>query len=73
MQPAPVKPTIELAALDALDIRVGTIQQVEDLPDSDKLVRLNVDFGDHRRTILVGMKGEREDPREIEGRQALPL
>ena len=27
--------------------------------------------GEFRRTILVGMKKERQDPREIEGRQAL--
>ncbi|HSG81074.1 MAG TPA: tRNA-binding protein, partial [Gemmatimonadota bacterium] len=27
--------------------------------------------GDHTRTILAGMKQERANPREIEGRQAL--
>jgi len=32
-----------------------------------------VDFGDHTRVILAGMKAERADPREIEGRQALFL
>ena len=30
-----------------------------------------VDFGDFTRTILVGMKQERDDPSEIAGRQAL--
>jgi tRNA-binding protein len=54
-----------------VDIRVGTILSVEDVPGSDKLVRLTVDFGDHRRRILAGMKQERANPREIEGRQAL--
>ena len=34
-------------------------------------MRLRVDFGDHTRVILAGMKAERADPREIEGRQAL--
>ena len=38
---------------------------------SDKLVKLTVDFGDRTRTILVGMKQERDEPKEIEGRQAL--
>ena len=38
---------------------------------SEKLVKLTVDFGDRTRTILVGMKQEREQPKEIEGRQAL--
>lgn len=69
--PAPVKPIIAIAALEALDIRVGTIERVEEIPSSDKLVRLIVNFGDHSRTILAGIKKERENPREIEGRQAL--
>lgn len=71
MTPAAVKPVVPIAALEALDIRVGTIQAVEDIPRSEKLMRLRVSFGDHARTILAGIKQERADPREIEGRQAL--
>jgi methionine--tRNA ligase beta chain len=66
-----VKPTITFDLLEKVDIRVGTIELVEDVHNSDKLVKLTVDFGDHQRNVLVGMKGEREDPREIEGLQAL--
>ena len=40
---------------------------------SEKLVRLRVDFGDHARSILVGMKKERPSPKEIEGRQVVNL
>ena len=69
--PAPIKPAISLADLDRIDIRVGTILSTEDVTGSDKLLKLTVDFGDHRRSILAGMKQERENPREIEGRQAL--
>lgn len=74
MQPikvAELKPTISFDLLDKIDIRVGTIELVEDIKGSDKLVRLTVDFGDHKRKILAGLKQERPDPREIEGRQAL--
>jgi tRNA-binding protein len=71
MTPSPIKPPVPLSALDALDFRVGTIEAVEDVPDSRKLLRLIVNFGDHRRTILSGMKGERPDPHGIVGRQAL--
>ena len=71
MTQAPVKPAVPLSALEALDIRVGTIEAVEDVPGSDKLVRLIVSFGDHRRTILAGIKKERADSREVAGRQAL--
>lgn len=66
-----VKPNIDIDLLEKLDIRVGTIQQVEDIEKSSKLVKLTVDFGDFKRTILVGMKGERANPKEIEGQQAL--
>ncbi|HKD19057.1 MAG TPA: tRNA-binding protein [Thermoanaerobaculia bacterium] len=71
MKPAPIKPPVPFSALEALDVRVGTIRKVEDVPKSEKLLRLTVDFGDHERRILSGMKGERSDPQEIVGRQAL--
>jgi len=67
----PIKPAITKADLDRVDVRVGTIVLVEDVTGSDKLVKLTVDFGDHKRTILAGMKTERPDPREIQGKQAL--
>src|SRR3954466_1357815 len=68
---APLKPTVDPAVLEQLDVRVGTIESVSDIAGSDKLVQLRVNFGDHWRTIVAGMKQERADPREIEGRQAL--
>src|SRR6201981_2661605 len=70
-KPAPVKPVVAFGAFEALDIRVGTIQKVEEVPRSEKLLKLTVNFGDHTRSILAGMKKERENPREIEGRQGL--
>ena len=69
--PAAPKLEISFGDLVKIDIRAGTIVLVEDVAKSDKLVRLTVDFGDHKRVILVGMKGEREDPGDIEGSQAL--
>src|SRR5438552_573196 len=71
LKPAPVKPLISFNDLDRIDVRVGTILSVEEVAGSDKLLKLTVDFGDHRRSILAGMKKEREHPREIEGQQAL--
>lgn len=71
MTPAPVKPPIAFSAVEAVDIRVGTILSVEEVPKSDKLLRLTVDFGDHTRRILAGMKQERANPAEVVGRQAL--
>lgn len=66
-----VKPNITLDVLDKVDIRVGTIVEVEDIEKSDKMIKLVVDFGEFTRNILVGMKKEREDPTEVKGKQAL--
>jgi methionine--tRNA ligase beta chain len=71
MQHAPIKPPVSADLLNQIDIRVGTIETVEDIPKSKTLVKLTVNFGDHKRTILAGMKQERSNPKEIEGRQAL--
>jgi methionine--tRNA ligase beta chain len=70
--PAPVKKIVAPEDVEKLDVRVGTIERVEDMPKSEKLLKLTVNFGDHKRRILVGMKGERSDPAgEMIGRQAL--
>jgi len=71
MTPAPIKPQITAELLEKIDVRVGTIESISDVPNSDKLLQMVVDFGDHKRTILSGMKGERENPSEIVGKQAL--
>lgn len=71
IKPLPVKALVKFDDLEKLDIRVGTIEEVIDLEKSDKLVKLIVNFGDHKRQIVVGMKKERKNPKEIEGRQAL--
>lgn len=68
---ANIKAEIKMDDLEKIDIRVGTIELVEDIPKSDKLVKMTVDFGTFKRTILVGLKKERENPKEVEGKQAL--
>jgi tRNA-binding protein len=70
-KPAPLKPTVSVADLEKLDVRVGTVVAVDDVPKSGKLLRLTVDFGDHRRRILAGMKAERPTPEDLVGVQAL--
>lgn len=71
MNPAPIKPEVSFADFEKLDIRVGTITQVSEVENSKKLMKLTVDFGDHSRSILAGIKQERDNPKEIEGKQAL--
>ena len=67
----PVKPTIPFDLLDRIDIRAGTIELVEEVPKSDKLLSLTVDFGDHKRNILAGINHEPQNPKVVEGQQAL--
>ena len=71
MKIASIKTTISFDEFEKVDIRIGTIDRVEDIKGSKNLVRLIVEFGDHQRTILAGIKQERKDPGEIEGKQAL--
>ncbi len=71
MNPAPIKDEISFKDFEKLDIRVGTIISVSEVKKSNKLMKLMVDFGDHTRSILAGIKQERENPKEIENKQAL--
>jgi tRNA-binding protein len=71
MNHAPIKPEISFEDFEKIDIRVGTITQVEEVKNSNKLMKLSVDFGNHSRSVLAGIKQERENPSAIKGRQAL--
>ena len=71
MKQAPVKDLVTFEDFEKLDIRVGTITTISEVEKSEKLMKLSVDFGDHVRSILAGIKQERANPREIEGKQAL--
>ncbi len=39
-----------------LELKVGKIIEVEDIPNSNKLYKLKVDFGNERRTAVAGIK-----------------
>jgi tRNA-binding protein len=71
MTPATIKPEISVADLEKLDIRVGTIVAVDEVAGSRKLMKLSVDFGDHLRSVLAGIRQERADPHTLVGQQTL--
>jgi len=71
MKPAPIKDIISFEEFEKIDIRVGTIVSVCEVEKSNKLMKLTVDFGDHIRSIIAGIKQERDNPKEIENKQAL--
>lgn len=69
---AAVKAPINIDDLEKIDVRVGRIMLVEDVANSNKLIKMTVSFGDFSRIILSGMKQERKHPKEeLEGKQAL--
>lgn len=70
MEPAPIKETITFADFEKVDIRVGTIVCVEEVTTSKKLMKLMAHFGDPSRSVLASIKQARENPNEIEGKQA---
>lgn len=53
-----------------VEITLGTIRTVEVVPDADKLLRLEVDFGEEApRQILSGIRTYFEDPQVLVGKQ----
>ncbi|MBI5470174.1 hypothetical protein HY968_02520 [Candidatus Kaiserbacteria bacterium] len=50
------KPEIQYDDFAKLDIRIGTVVAAELVPDTDKLIKCTVDFGDYGvRTIVSGI------------------
>jgi tRNA-binding protein len=70
-QAAPVKPVAEPAALEALDVRAGTIRSAVPVAGADRLALLTVSFADRERTIVAGIRTERPSLDAIVGRQCL--
>jgi len=55
-----------------MDIRVGTIQEVEPVPETDKLLRCMVDFGEPElRQIISGIHEFYPDYEKLIGKQVL--
>ena len=47
--------TVKGGDFEKLDIRIGKIENVEQIPKSKKLLKLSVDLGGERRTIVAGL------------------
>ena len=70
-RPAHVKPVVDAALLERLDIRVGTIRAAVPVDGTDRLALLTVSFGDHDRRIVAGIRTERPSLDAVVGRQCL--
>lgn len=55
-----------------MDVRVGTIKEVEEVKETDKLLRCQIDFGEGSlRQIISGIKEYYPDPSVLINKQVL--
>lgn len=69
------KERISLDDFGKIEVKVGTVLSAERVPETDKLLRLMVDFGEHPpagggpRQIISGIAAYVSDPGSLVGRQ----
>jgi methionyl-tRNA synthetase len=65
------KPKITLDEFSKMEVSVGTVRGAERVPETDKLLRLMVDFGEEGgpRQIVSGIAAYVEDPATLIDRQ----
>jgi len=65
-----LKPEISFEDVTKLDLRVGTVIHAENIPKANKLLKLTVDLGAEKRTIVAGI-AKSYSPEEITGKQII--
>lgn len=68
----PQKPNVSFEDFSAMDIRVGTILEAEKVTKTKKLLKLTIDTGIDKRTIVSGI-AEYFSPEEVIGKQVSVL
>ncbi|MFZ2500842.1 MAG: methionine--tRNA ligase, partial [Minisyncoccia bacterium] len=65
------KPKISIDDFSKIEVKVGTVQSAERVPETDKLLRLVVDFGEEAgpRQIVSGIAAYVLEPESLVGRQ----
>lgn len=62
---------ISIEEFSKIEVRVGTVKSAERVPETDKLLKCSVDFGEEGgpRTIVSGIAAYVPDPESLVGRQ----
>lgn len=63
------KPLVDFTDFQKIDLRVALIEQVERVPKSKKLLRLQVDVGGEKRTIVAGIGEKMESIDSLIGKK----
>ena len=63
---------ISFAEFQKLDLRIGKIIEANQIPNSKKLIRINVDFGSEKRQAVAGLL-KYYTPEELVGKKCVFL
>ncbi|HUY62585.1 MAG TPA: hypothetical protein VMV50_02240 [Candidatus Paceibacterota bacterium] len=65
------KPRISIEEFSKIEVSVGRVESAERVPETEKLLRLTVDFGEEAgpRQIVSGIQAYVPDPAALVGRQ----
>lgn len=55
-----------------IDLRVGLVEEAELVPDSDKLIKLRVDIGSEKRSIISGI-ADSYSPEDLVGKKIIVI
>lgn len=65
---APIAPTIGIEDFAKLDLRIGKVLSCEEVAESKKLLKFQVDLGNETRQIFSGIKAAYPHPEQLVGR-----
>ncbi len=65
-----LKDEITINDFDKIDLRVGIVIEAEKVPNSNKLLKLQVDIGAQTRQVIAGI-GKSYTPEELKGKQVI--
>jgi len=61
--------TISFSDFEKLDIRIGKIIEAEKAEGADKLLKMQVDFGDNEKRQIVASIAEFYNPEDVKGKE----
>ncbi|WP_386690675.1 Methionine--tRNA ligase [Lonepinella sp. MS14434] len=67
----PVEAEISIDDFAKIDLRVATVLHCEAVPESNKLLKFQLDLGFEQRQVLSGIKAAYNNPAELIGRQVI--
>lgn len=67
---APLKEPVDIEGFQRMDLRVGTVLSAEPVPKSKKLLKLHIDLGFEKRTVVSGIS-QHYRPEDVVGKKVI--